>query len=161
MLHTRITIKCQLEQILMSKRHLCCSIGLFCLRTALSLHPRPHPGASPFNLGLLGTVQRGIMQRAPTLQTRESALVNSSCSCASSPGPPPALGLSRRRLLPSFAWVLGTNKGSPEAEICAWGCGPAPFPKVFTGKSRHLHLHQDSGSSACGCCAAAHGLRQD
>lgn len=27
-----------------------------------------------------------------------------------------------------------------KAEICAWGCGPAPFSKVFASKSWHLRL---------------------
>lgn len=27
-----------------------------------------------------------------------------------------------------------------KAEICAWGCGPAPFPEVLTSKSQHLCL---------------------
>lgn len=52
-----------------------------------------------------------------------------------------------------------------KAENRAPGCGPAPFPKVFTSKSQHYTSQdrragqkpQGSRSSACSCWAAAMG----
>lgn len=134
------------------------------LSPSQGIPPTCIPGHPP-DLSLLGSLQRGIIHLAPPchLQTgprisRRVSICKLLLPLCKQPWPPSSAWFIQAPATPKLCMGVGhqqrLSRGRGQvlkAEIRARGCGPAPFPKVFTGKSRHLRLlRQKSGAKTSG-----------